>query len=97
MLSSALLGLPHCLRYILMCIRLRIRKDSRKILRILLDLANSIRTNSTRKGKEKEKEKEKASLYHLRAIELALDVVLRAILLGIALALSTLFFCINNP
>jgi hypothetical protein len=93
MLSSALLGLPLCLRYISMCIKLRIRKDSRKISRILLDLANSIRTNSTRKVKVKEK----ASLYHLRAMELALDVVLRAILLGIALALSTLFFCINNP
>jgi hypothetical protein len=66
MLSSALLGLPLCLRYISMCIRLRIRKDSRKTSRILLDLANSIRTNSTRKVKEKEK----ASLHHLRAIEL---------------------------
>jgi hypothetical protein len=93
MLSSALSGLPHCLRYISVCIGLGIRKDSRKILRILLDLANSIRTNSIRKGKEKAK----ASLHHLRAIKLALDVVLRAILLGIALALSTLFFCINNP
>jgi hypothetical protein len=93
MLSSALLGLPHCLRCISMCIRLRIRKDSRKKLRILLDLANSISANSTRKGKERAK----ASLYHLRAIEFALDVVLRAILLGNALAISTMFFCINNP
>jgi hypothetical protein len=93
MLSSALQDLTHCLRCISISIRLRIRRDSRKILRIPLDLANSISANSTRKGKKRAK----ASLYHLRAIKFAINVVLRAILLETALVLSTLFFCINNP
>jgi hypothetical protein len=93
MLSSALQGLLHCLRCISMFINLRVKRDSRKISRIPLDLANSISANSIRK----EKERAKASLYHLREIKFATNVVLRAIFLGTALALSTLFFYINNP
>ncbi|PWZ05673.1 hypothetical protein Zm00014a_038525 [Zea mays] len=71
-----------------MSISLIIKRDSRKISRIPLDLANSIR-----KGKGRAKE----SLHHLRAIKFATNVVVRATLLGTALVLSILFFYINNP
>jgi hypothetical protein len=76
-----------------MFIILRITRDSRKKFKNPPGPRKYISANSTRKGKDSAKE----SLYHLMAIEFAINVVLRAILLGTALALSTLFFCINNP
>jgi hypothetical protein len=76
-----------------MFISLIIRRDSRKISRIPLDLANSISANSIRE----ENETVKASLQHLWAIKFATNVVVRATLLGTILALIILFFYINNP
>jgi hypothetical protein len=49
-----------------------------------------------KKGKGKGKGKPPA-LHHLRAIKFATNVVVRATLLGTALALRILFFYINNP
>jgi hypothetical protein len=66
MLSSALRVMLHC-RFISMFISQIIRRDSRKISRIPLDLANSTSANSIRE----EKERVKASLHHLRAIKFA--------------------------
>jgi hypothetical protein len=78
MLNSALHGLLHCLRCISMFISLIIKRDSRKISRIPLDLANSISANSIRKKKERAK----ASLHHLKAIKFATNVVVRATFFG---------------
>jgi hypothetical protein len=89
MLSNALQVLLHCLKFISMFISLIIRRDSR----IPLDLANSTSANSIRE----EKQRVKANLHHLRAIKFATNVVVRATLLGTILALSILFFYINDP
>ena len=75
-----------------MFIRLIIIRDSRKISIIPLDLANSTNANSIKE----EKERVKVSLRHLRAIKFATNMVVRATLLGTALAPSILFFYINN-
>jgi hypothetical protein len=67
--------------------------DSRKFSRIPMDLANSTSANSI----IEEKERVKANLHHLRAIKFVTNVVVRAILLGVVLAISILFFYINSP
>jgi hypothetical protein len=88
MLNSALCVLLHCLKSTSIFISLIIRRDLRKFSIIPMDLANFIR---------EKKEKVKASLHHLRVTKFATNVVVRAILLGTVLALSILFFYINNP